>query len=730
MSKRLGLDLLHEIGDMKNRVSCAIVSTSTSVKKRRQMLTWVNVICQILSPISMTFTPVIVARAEVPPRPVYTSTQPYILRNDDSIASIAAKFNTTPAQLEKLNQFRHFAHGFMQVGPGDEIDVPNPAMEKRRQHDEESAAQRSRVDSSRRETWLQPPAPLMQAGMALASSHPSEATTSLARTLATSAANEEIQTWLKQYGTARVQLSVDKNFSLQESALDWLLPLSDTPNLTLFTQLGARNKDHRHTMNIGVGARTLFGNWLFGLNTFYDRDLTGHNSRIGMGAEAWTDYLQLSANSYFRLGSWHQSHDFADYDERAANGFDLRANGWLPALPQLGAKLVYEQYQGEHVALFGKDNLQRNPSALTAGINYTPFPLLTIGIDERLGKEGHNDTQFNIQLNYHPGAEWQSQIDPGAVAATRRIDEARYNLVERNNNIVLEYKKQDLIHLALSSHAIRAWPGSVHTLSAILQSKYGIEQISWQDGGLAAAGGQLIALDKTHFRLTLPPYKVARARNAAPTPTAEEIAANTYHLTAIAFDSQGNPSNSETLVVTVQPLQAVLRSAPIVTGDYALANGRDQIGVDFIVQDSQGNPLVDREVILHTNNGAQPTTLTVKTDSRGIAHIAVTNTNAGITRVTAEIDGQTQYQDITFVHPDISITISGLVKGYPLVGETLSAQVSCGTAGCPSALRYQWQIEDAINSGRYSDIPGANATTYTPIGSDQKRRIQVIVNPE
>ncbi|WP_016256118.1 inverse autotransporter beta domain-containing protein, partial [Yersinia pestis] len=117
-----------------------------------------------------------------------------------------------------------------------------------------------------------------------------------------------------------------------------------------------RNKDSRNTLNLGVGIRTLENGWLYGLNTFYDNDLTGHNHRIGLGAEAWTDYLQLAANGYFRLNGWHSSRDFSDYKERPATGGDLRANAYLPALPQLGGKLMYEQYTGERVALLCPEN--------------------------------------------------------------------------------------------------------------------------------------------------------------------------------------------------------------------------------------------------------------------------------------------------------------------------------------------------------------------------------------
>jgi adhesin/invasin len=56
-----------------------------------------------------------------------------------------------------------------------------------------------------------------------------------------------------------------------------------------------------------------------------------------IGAEAWTDNLKLSANSYFGMSDWHQSRDMEDYDERPADGFDVTANAYLPSLPQLGA---------------------------------------------------------------------------------------------------------------------------------------------------------------------------------------------------------------------------------------------------------------------------------------------------------------------------------------------------------------------------------------------------------
>ncbi|MDA5519192.1 inverse autotransporter beta domain-containing protein, partial [Yersinia intermedia] len=74
------------------------------------------------------------------------------------------------------------------------------------------------------------------------------------------------------------------------------------------------------------------------------------------------------------LSGWKDSKDFDDYLERPARGFDVRFQGYLPAYQQLGASAVYEQYYGDEVALFGKDNLQKDPSAATIGVDYTPFP--------------------------------------------------------------------------------------------------------------------------------------------------------------------------------------------------------------------------------------------------------------------------------------------------------------------------------------------------------------------
>ena len=239
------------------------------------------------------------------------------------------------------------------------------------------------------------------AGTFLSSQPDSDATRNFITGMATAKANQEIQEWLGKYGTARVKLNVDKNFSLKDSSLEMLYPIYDTPTNMLFTQGAIHRTDDRTQSNIGFGWRHFSGNdWMAGVNTFIDHDLSRSHTRIGVGAEYWRDYLKLSANGYIRASGWKKSPDVEDYQERPANGWDIRAEGYLPAWPQLGASLMYEQYYGDEVGLFGKDKRQKDPHAISAEVTYTPVPLLTLSAGHKQGKSGENDTRFGLEVNY------------------------------------------------------------------------------------------------------------------------------------------------------------------------------------------------------------------------------------------------------------------------------------------------------------------------------------------
>lgn len=417
---------------------------------------------------------------------------------------------------------------------------------------------------------------LAAVGSALSQRDSGGAAAGLARSAATDALNNSVEGWLSQFGTARVQLNLDDKFNTNGSEADLLVPLYDNKSTIYFTQLGFRHQDDRNTGNVGLGARHFAGDWMLGVNTFYDNDFTGDNRRLGLGAEAWRDFLKLSANGYFRLSDWHQSRDFADYDERPANGYDLRAEGWLPAYPQLGAKLMYEQYQGDEVALFGKDNRQKDPWAFTGGITYTPVPLFTIGAQHRAGKDGQNDSQLSLELNYRLGESWNKQLDPDLVGASRTLAGTRYDLVERNNNIVLDYRKQETVTLKLPEKTTGKSRGTV-ALNFSVETKNTLQRIDWDAPALIAAGGSITQVGDNSLNVTLPAYQASGS--------------NTYRIAGVAYDTKGN-SGSATTDILVEAGDVSVDSSSVTASPTTLpADGKSTSTIDIHLVDTDGNPV-------------------------------------------------------------------------------------------------------------------------------------------
>src|SRR5471030_1493865 len=380
---------------------------------------------------------------------------------------------------------------------------------------------------------------------------------------ATGKAAQSVEDWLNQFGTAQVKVSTDNNFSLEEAELDLLLPFYDDKTNLFFTQLGSRRVDDRNIINTGLGYRHFSDKWMWGANTFYDRQISeNHHQRLGIGSELGWDYLKVSANGYLRLSEWMASSRYEDYDERAANGFDIRTEGYLPAWPQLGASIVYEQYFGNNVDLFNDDdNRQKDPYAVTVGLNYTPFPLMTAGMSQKMGKGDTQDTQVNLSFSYAPSVSLDKQLDPSQVAVRRSLLGSRQDLVNRNNTIVLDYRKQDLISLGLPDK-MQGTEGVTLPVHAVVNSKYGLEHIDWQAAELTQHGGK-ITQDKNsgQYSITLPAYQYGGENNH-------------YIVSGKAYDAKGNGSNISQMNVYVTGYDAsVWQASTTATPTTLIADG-------------------------------------------------------------------------------------------------------------------------------------------------------------
>lgn len=536
------------------------------------------------------------------------NTVPYTLGALESAQSVAERFGISVAELRKLNQFRTFARGFDNVRQGDELDVPAQVSEN-------NLTPPPGNSSGNLEQHIASTS--QQIGSLLAEDMNSEQAANMARGWASSQASGAMTDWLSRFGTARITLGVDEDFSLKNSQFDFLHPWYETPDNLFFSQHTLHRTDERTQINNGLGWRHFTPTWMSGINFFFDHDLSRYHSRAGIGAEYWRDYLKLSSNGYLRLTNWRSAPELDnDYEARPANGWDVRAEGWLPAWLHLGGKLVYEQYYGDEVALFDKDDRQSNPHAITAGLNYTPFPLMTFSAEQRQGKQGENDTRFAVDFTWQPGSAMQKQLDPNEVAARRSLAGSRYDLVDRNNNIVLEYRKKELVRLTLTD-PVTGKSGEVKSLVSSLQTKYALKGYNVEATALEAAGGKVVTTGKD-ILVTLPPYRFTS------TPETD----NTWPIEVTAEDVKGNFSNREQSMVVVQaPTLSQKDSSVSLSTQTLSADSHSTATLTFIAHDAAGNPVLG--LVLSTRHeGVQDITLSDWKDNGDGSYTQVLTTGA------------------------------------------------------------------------------------------------------
>ncbi|HDL8468630.1 TPA: Ig-like domain-containing protein [Yersinia enterocolitica] len=447
--------------------------------------------------------------------------QLHTLTPTDTLESVAASYGLSVDELWALNiNLYNNRSAFDAVKYGAVVYVPN-------QEEEQRATQQASLVASH----------LSQVGNSLSSENRVDAFSRLAKGMLLSSTAKTVEEWLGHIGQAQVKLQTDDKNDFSGSEIDLFIPLYDQPDKLAFSQFGFRRIDQRNIMNIGLGQRHYVSDWMFGYNIFFDQQISGNaHRRVGFGGELARDYLKLSANSYHRLGGWKNSARLEDYDERAANGYDIRTEAYLPHYPQLGGKLMYEQYFGDEVALFGINERQKNPSALTAGVSYTPIPLVSLGLDHTIGNGGKKKTGVNVAVNYEINTPWPQQIDPAAVQATRTLAGSRMDLVDRNNNIVLEYRKQQVVTLNLPEK-VSGKEKQVVPINYTFNARHGLDRIEWDAADVIKAGGQVSNVGNLAYHVAMPPYI--------------DGAANAYVLSGRAIDKKGNYSTSSSTNIYV-----------------------------------------------------------------------------------------------------------------------------------------------------------------------------------
>ncbi|HGU1475399.1 TPA: inverse autotransporter IatD, partial [Escherichia coli] len=606
----------------------------------RRLTAGVCLFTQIFFPVMATAQNVVHAKPQTTvssaPPLIENNTVPYTLGALESAQSVADRFGISLEELRRLNQFRTFASGFDNVRQGEELDVPATTSQK--SHEQQNA-----VPPANGENTLenQIASTSQRVGTLLSQDMNSEQASGMARGWASSEASGAMTDWLNNFGTAKISLGVDEDFSLKNSQFDFLHPWYDTPDYLLFSQHTLHRTDDRTQINTGLGWRHFTSSWMSGINLFFDHDLSRYHSRAGLGAEYWRDYLKLSSNAYIGLTGWRSAPELDnDFEARPANGWDLRAEGWLPAWPQLGGKLVYEQYYGDEVALFDKNDRQSNPHAITTGLNYTPFPLLTLSAEQRQGKQGENDTRFAVDLTWQPSSSIQKQLNPDEVAGRRSLAGSRYDLIDRNNNIVLEYRKKELIRLSLLD-PVKGKSGEIKPLVSSLQTKYALKGYNIEAAALEAAGGKVSTSGKD-ITVTLPSYRFTN------TPETD----NTWSIDVTAEDVKGNMSRHEQSMVVIQaPTLSQKDSLLSVNPLTVAADKKSTTTLTVTAHDSDGTP-VPGLALQTRSEGVQDITLSDWTDNGDGSYIQMltAGTTSGSVTLTPQINGESAVKESIVVN--------------------------------------------------------------------------------
>ncbi len=562
------------------------------------------------------------------------------------------------------------------------------------------------------------------AGQSLANNN---ASSFAVNTLSTQATKEVVD-WLQQYGNARIKLNVDDSFSLKDSSFDFLYPWLDTQDYVLFSQTSLHRTDDRNQTNIGLGIRHFTpDNAMLGANVFYDYDLSRSHSRAGFGVEYWRDYFRLGVNTYFGLSDWKNSRDIDDYLERPANGWDFSAEGWLPAYPQLGASIQFEKYYGKNVGLFGSDNLQENPYAVTGGISYTPVPLIKFSAQHKQGQSNTHDTTFGVEFNYRPGVSLAEQLSSDNVAVMREVQNRRYDFVERNNNIVLEYKKKHALKISLPESVQGEGESIIPVTLTINNASGGIKSVQWNDSAFTAAGGK-ISGNGTSWQITLPAYK------------SEGV--NSWNVGATVQDNRGNVSNYAVMNISVTDSGvSTADSSFTLDGDSSptiSADSQSTYPIVLSLKDSNGKALtgladdieMSVEFTADSNSARQRETVTapslgaVEEISAGVYRsVLAAGSQAGTVRVTAKVQGKTftlSIKQTATTEPDSEV--SAVLTAAPaeqVVGYNINLQLavkdSQGNAitGDNTLSFYALNQAEGVEFGTVTEKDGVYSATVT-----------------
>ena len=240
-------------------------------------------------------------------------------------------------------------------------------------------------------------------------------------------------------GEGITEVSLDYNDSDQDQLNFSILGVRDieaTDNSNFFTQFSLMNQEiqgGRLLGNLGFGYRKLSDdkNFMFGANTFYDRDLTDGQSRLGLGIEAKGSILDLTANSYTKISN---SKVVNGDREQVLSGWDYNLTSQIPRAPW--ARINYNGYkwEAEKASNDQKGNIYSLELDVTNSVE-------VVGSLDKSSLNGVDD-ETSLSINYvYPPKEKSMVMSDGLSSdmfEKSNMEQKLKEKVRRRNKMVME----------------------------------------------------------------------------------------------------------------------------------------------------------------------------------------------------------------------------------------------------------------------------------------------------
>ena len=240
-------------------------------------------------------------------------------------------------------------------------------------------------------------------------------------------------------GEGITEVSLDYNDSDQDQLNFSILGVRDieaTDNSNFFTQFSLMNQEiqgGRLLGNLGFGYRKLSDdkNFMFGANTFYDRDLTEGQSRLGLGIEAKGSILDFTANNYQKISN---SKVVNGTREQVLSGWDYNLTSQIPRAPWARINFNGYKWESEKASSDAKGNIYSLELDISNSVE------VVASLDQSSLK-GVDDVS-SVRINYiYPPREKSMVMSDGLsndMFEKRNMEQELKEKVRRRNKLAME----------------------------------------------------------------------------------------------------------------------------------------------------------------------------------------------------------------------------------------------------------------------------------------------------